>query len=639
MQRTIHNNVACYNLSAGKTLPEWLKMDKDERKKQRDFTHRIELLQDFTMPAMCTNIWQSNSGSYIFLTGGYPPQFKCFDVNELSVKFSRHVKDHIVQGMSLSDDYRQLVLLMEGRWVEFHGQGGVHCQLRSPVQGRCMDYNAQTCDLIIAGSSPEVHRLNLSLGEFTNPYVCDGTDVNVVKTLAAHNLDLMGCDDGTVRVFNHRTYDKCTAELALVGASRGVAATALALDPYNDYGFAVGTSEGMVHVYDLRMNRSVLTKDHCSSLPIKKLTYFESAPEQASQHPYVISADSSAIRVWSKNDGGNFTTLESPSPINDFHVVSAGHNMVPPYKKTMSGLVLMACEDTKGGVMFLPSLGIAPKWCAFLDTLTEELDHNDHVTVYQDYTFLSRPELAALGLDDAALSAAKDVVRPVMHGYFVEEKFLTTLRSLMNENTQADREAAAKRKKAKADPITPALPRRKVRKSKVLAADKDGKEGADDRFASRMEADKELFEMDPRGVSYAQRRDALHRSLFEDSAVVGSGGVAVLKEGADFHQSDAALVTREIEGKRRATQSLGHRARSAEERKQRHGDVVTDGKGNMSVSFGKDKKKKKTTTAGKGRELVDPMQDDEEASSKRTRESVLAEEGEGVVRRKFKKKS
>lgn len=42
-------------------------------------------------------------------------------------------------------------------------------------------------------------------------------------------------------------------------------------------------------------------------------------------------------------------------------------------------------------------MGVAPKWCAFLDNLTEELEEDPEPTVYQDYKFVSKEDLDGLG--------------------------------------------------------------------------------------------------------------------------------------------------------------------------------------------------------------------------------------------------
>lgn len=43
------------------------------------------------------------------------------------------------------------------------------------------------------------------------------------------------------------------------------------------------------------------------------------------------------------------------------------------------------------------ALGPAPRWCSFLDNLTEELEETPESTVYDDYKFLTRKDLENLG--------------------------------------------------------------------------------------------------------------------------------------------------------------------------------------------------------------------------------------------------
>ena len=43
---------------------------------------------------------------------------------------------------------------------------------------------------------------------------------------------------------------------------------------------------------------------------------------------------------------------------------------------------------------FVPQLGPAPKWCSFLENLTEEMEDQTTRTAYQDFKFIDRSELA-----------------------------------------------------------------------------------------------------------------------------------------------------------------------------------------------------------------------------------------------------
>ena len=44
---------------------------------------------------------------------------------------------------------------------------------------------------------------------------------------------------------------------------------------------------------------------------------------------------------------------------------------------------------------FVPGLGPAPRWCSFLESLTEELEESANPTVYDDYRFVTRADLVS----------------------------------------------------------------------------------------------------------------------------------------------------------------------------------------------------------------------------------------------------
>jgi len=87
-----------YNLSFGKTLPEWLSEKKKESLRyNQEYRKRIELLQDAYFPIASQRIKASADGRYIIATGTYPPQVKVFEVSQLSMKFERHLDCEVTQ--------------------------------------------------------------------------------------------------------------------------------------------------------------------------------------------------------------------------------------------------------------------------------------------------------------------------------------------------------------------------------------------------------------------------------------------------------------------------------------------------------------------------------------------------------------
>ena len=83
---------------------------------------------------------------------------------------------------------------------------------------------------------------------------------------------------------------------------------------------------------------------------------------------------------------------------------------------------------------FAKSMGPAPKWCSFLDNLTEELESNPTSTVYDDYKFVTKQELESIGLGNLI---GTNVLRAYMHGYFIDIRLYKKAK-LINEPFNCD---------------------------------------------------------------------------------------------------------------------------------------------------------------------------------------------------------
>lgn len=77
-------------------------------------------------------------------------------------------------------------------------------------------------------------------------------------------------------------------------------------------------------------------------------------------------------------------------------------NFEPKYKTNDlkvfgdSGLILSANEHTKCGAFFIPSLGHAPEFCAFVENFTEELELKKKHENNEELKFVTHDELRAL---------------------------------------------------------------------------------------------------------------------------------------------------------------------------------------------------------------------------------------------------
>ncbi|CAN0158991.1 unnamed protein product, partial [Hapterophycus canaliculatus] len=87
-----------------------------------------------------------------------------------------------------------------------------------------------------------------------------------------------------------------------------------------------------------------------------------------------------------------------------------------------SGLLLMATEQSRVLSYYVPALGPAPRWCSFLDVLTEELEEEQEASVYEDYKFVTAAEVEELGVSNLV---GTPLLRGYMHGYFMDMKLYT----------------------------------------------------------------------------------------------------------------------------------------------------------------------------------------------------------------------
>ena len=100
--------------------------------KDVDLRRRIELIQDFDMPTASSCVRASPDGQYLLCSGVYKPRIKCFDLEQLSLKFDRCFDSECVKFDFLSDDFSKLVLLQADRYIEFHAQYGRYYRTRMP---------------------------------------------------------------------------------------------------------------------------------------------------------------------------------------------------------------------------------------------------------------------------------------------------------------------------------------------------------------------------------------------------------------------------------------------------------------------------------------------------------------------------
>ncbi|KZT28098.1 WD40 repeat-like protein [Neolentinus lepideus HHB14362 ss-1] len=449
--------------STSSSLPDWLTRKrqakgKGKRAVKEQFEGTIELIQHFEFPEASNRVKTTRDGRHAIATGTYKPHMKVWDLDELALKFERHSDVENVDFVILSDDWTKTLHLQADRSIELHTQSGFHYRTRIPRFGRAVQYHYPSCDAIFGAAGNEVYRLNLDQGRFLNPLVLQGTDgsgggiegVNAIDINPAHQLFGFGIDgNGTVEFWDPRSRSRVGllhlphnrliptyAAPTLPGVDDASTLSVTSISSRSDgLSYAVGTSTGHTLLYDIRSARPFALKDQGYGLPVRNVSWVEGGSRMAGDG-LVVSADKKVIKIWDRNEpSSNFASITPATDINDVHHIPG------------SGLLMVANEGIKMTTYYIPQLGPAPRWCSFLENITEELEDQTTRTIYEDFKFVEKSELESLGLSHLIGTAA---LKPYMHGYFLSLKLYDAARVIANPFAYAEhRERVVKEKMEK----------------------------------------------------------------------------------------------------------------------------------------------------------------------------------------------
>ncbi|XP_017247710.1 uncharacterized protein LOC108218998 isoform X2 [Daucus carota subsp. sativus] len=417
LKSTSINGVKMYSVtSQNRSLATWLNPKKlKSLRKDKDYLQRVDLIQDLRFETATTRIKATPDGEYLIASGIYPPQVKVYELRELSLKFERHLVSEIINFEVLDDDYSKIAFLCADRSVQLHAKYGSHYSLRIPRMGRDIAYDCWSCDLICAASSPDVYRINLEQGRFLSSLNTQSPAVNAVCRSKVHGLVACGGEDGAVECFDMRTRSSVGRINTIVSTGEIEQVTALQFDGEGGYHMAVGTSCGKVLLYDMRSSCPLRVKDHMYGSPILNIKWHQTINSERSK---LITTDKHIVRIWDPETGDGMTSIEpTAGNINDICVFDN------------SGLMLLALENTQIPSYFIPALGPAPKWCSYLENLTEELEEGGQTTIYDDFKFLTKEDLEKLNLSNLI---GTNLLRAYMHGFFIDYRLYKKAQALVD---------------------------------------------------------------------------------------------------------------------------------------------------------------------------------------------------------------
>ncbi|RHZ63352.1 hypothetical protein CDV55_103902 [Aspergillus turcosus] len=479
MKLSNQSEVPVYTISGSNTarpLPEWLaRRRKRSLKNDPEYANRIELLQDFEFEEASQCIRVSEDGEWVMSTGTYKPQIHTHYLPQLSLSWARHTDALNTTFLLLSSDYSKSIHLQSDRSLEFHTPSGCHYRTRLPRYGRDLVYDRQSTEVLVPAvgvnqdGMGEVFRLNLEMGRYMRSFEVDvggddftstgggtlqgGINTGAVNTGAiaeeSHNLLAFGTSMGTVELWDPRAKGRAGVLLPPNQTGPDDARSEITALEFHRSGltFATGSSNGLIHLYDLRSPVPLLKKDQGYGFPVHTLKFLQPSTftREQTMEPKILSSDKKIIKIWDPRDGKPWTSVE---PAVDINSVAWCKD---------SGMLLTANEGRQQHAFFIPQLGPAPRWCSFLDNLVEEMaeDPNDPNAfstgqagaIYDNYKFLTVPQLKTLNLDH--LIGRTNLLRPYMHGYFVAQRLYEEARLITNPYIWE--EERAKRVKEKID--------------------------------------------------------------------------------------------------------------------------------------------------------------------------------------------
>ncbi|SCV02591.1 LAME_0H03114g1_1 [Lachancea meyersii CBS 8951] len=486
--------------NVSRSLPDWIaKKRKRSLKHDLEFQNRVELIQDFEFSEASNRIKCTPDGQYAMATGTYKPQIHLYDFANLSMKFERHTDAENVDFLILSDDWTKSVHLQNDRSIQFQNKGGIHYTTRIPKFGRSLAYNKVNCDLYVGASGDELYRLNLEQGRFLNPLKLESEGVNHVSINEANGLLALGMEENVVEFWDSRARSrvaKLTLENSFDSSPFQVTATSFRNDGLN---FACGTSTGYSYLYDLRTSQPTIVKDQGYGFEIKKIIWLENTGAEGGSNN-ILTCDKRIAKIWNKNDGKAYASMEPSVDINDIEHVPG------------TGMFFTANEGIAMHTYYIPNLGPAPQWCSFLDSITEELEEKPSDSVYSNYRFITRDDVKKLGLTHLVGSK---VLRAYMHGFFINNELYDKVALISNPDSYKDereREIRRRIEKERESRIrtSGAVKKPKVKFNKDLVDKLSQKRGdkvaddvlTDDRFKEMFED--EDFQVDEQDYDYKQ---------------------------------------------------------------------------------------------------------------------------------------
>nr|UXY87207.1 nucleolar protein 10 [Cryptomonas sp.]UXY87525.1 nucleolar protein 10 [Cryptomonas sp.] len=303
---------------------------------------------DINFPSTVNKIKETQDACFLIGYGNYPPQIRCFDLNNLTLKFQRTVDCEIKDFQIISDNWEKLALLRSDKFIEFHSKSGYYYQIKIPKHSSSLLFDNRCKILYIPSIDGEVFRFNLELGKFVSSIKSNSKYINTSSANNIfNNLLSLGNSKGIIEIWDSRVVHKPISTidgLLYLKKKENNIITCLNFCKATNYKFYAGFSSGEVVIYDLRNLTPIISKNMGNELPIKTI-------DKNKENNLILSADQKIIKIWDEISGKTLERIKTKKQINDVCLL----------KNTG-----FACISTKSPFVdsiYIPLLGPVPNWC------------------------------------------------------------------------------------------------------------------------------------------------------------------------------------------------------------------------------------------------------------------------------------
>lgn len=90
--------VRFYDLHASQhTLQEILNKSELKPRYNKQAKNYLQLIESLELPHATSCLRLTSNGSFLFASGSYPPQIRCYELEQLTLKFERHVVSDVLK--------------------------------------------------------------------------------------------------------------------------------------------------------------------------------------------------------------------------------------------------------------------------------------------------------------------------------------------------------------------------------------------------------------------------------------------------------------------------------------------------------------------------------------------------------------